>query len=226
LKFDIRTFLFKFVHNPLITLSAGTLFVCATTRLSFSLVCALGLLAVDLLTVLFYRCARKYLPKEGRNFLIILISNFIGCIYFLLLNIFFPLLAAESVFLIIFLPIFCATSEVCIRCEELPVKNALSQTLREALCIGGLLIILSIIREPLGSASLTLPGGPEGMIELFNFSEKFQFSVRMLASSTGALFLLAYILVLFRVMDRRKYTRKDMPDDITNKKGANNDAEF
>jgi hypothetical protein len=50
----------------------------------------------------------------------------------------------------------------------------------------------------LGFMALSLPGGAQGFIELFNASDKTDFfPIRTLATVSGALLLLGYIIALF-----------------------------
>jgi len=68
----------------------------------------------------------------------------------------------------------------------------------ESAILSALIIIVSIIREPLGYCTLSLPGSSLGFIDLFSFKGNGFFPVRIFASSAGTVLLLGYILCLYR----------------------------
>jgi hypothetical protein len=82
-------------------------------------------------------------------------------------------------------------------------EDALTRALLEAVVLGGLLVALALIREPLGLGSLSIPGGIFGIIELFNYNTGGIVPLRIISSSTGAFLLLGYGVALFRFYRNR-----------------------
>jgi hypothetical protein len=78
------------------------------------------------------------------------------------------------------------------------IEDVLGRTLTEALVLGGLIIALALIREPWGFGSFSVPGGQQGITELFSFVGSRFFPVQVISSSSGGLLLLGYALALFR----------------------------
>jgi Na+-transporting NADH:ubiquinone oxidoreductase subunit NqrD len=78
------------------------------------------------------------------------------------------------------------------------LKDTLRDNVSESLTYGALIVIIALIREPLGFSSLSLPGGAQGIIMLFSFSGQLFLPIRIIASSSGALLLLGYIIGLYR----------------------------
>jgi hypothetical protein len=88
--------------------------------------------------------------------------------------------------------------------DSLDVSETVSETLSQACVTGGIIIALSLVREPLGFMTLSVPGGAQGFIELFTVSGASGFfPLRILAVSSGALLLLGYITALFYTIIKR-----------------------
>jgi hypothetical protein len=98
-------------------------------------------------------------------------------------------------------PLYCAGSGVFTRVlggNYTDITDAVSESAVEAGILAGMVIIISLIREPLGYCSLSLPGTYRGMVTLFSFKGGTFFPVRIIASSAGALLLAGYISGLYR----------------------------
>jgi hypothetical protein len=86
------------------------------------------------------------------------------------------------------------------------IDEIVPYALWEAAVIGIPIITLSLIREPIGFMSLSLPGGAQGIIELFSASNADGANflpIKIIASSSGALMLLGYIAALFIAIKHR-----------------------
>jgi hypothetical protein len=129
---------------------------------------------------------------------LIFFTALLGNIYLLLLFLISPLLAMGTSFLILLIPPCCIGSGILSRFDSLNPAEALVHTLLEALTLGGLIVALALIREPLGFAALSLPGRGEGIVEVFYAEGEGFFPVRILSASAGALLLLGYGVALFR----------------------------
>jgi hypothetical protein len=69
--------------------------------------------------------------------------------------------------------------------------------------LGGVLVALALIREPLGLGSLSIPGGVFGIIELFNYNRGGIVPLRIISSSTGAFLLVGFGVALVRFYRNR-----------------------
>jgi hypothetical protein len=117
----------------------------------------------------------------------------------------------ETTFLLLMCSLSCIGSGISRRVADLDPKKAILKSLLEALVLGGILIALALIREPWGFGSLSLPGGPQGLVMLVSFGSSLYFPVRVIATASGGLLLLGYGLALFRRLKNRYFRGEDTP---------------
>jgi hypothetical protein len=192
-------------NAPLSTLIGAGFIIISSSRTAFALTALGALVWVYALTALIFRTASPALPEKGKNFILVSLSAFTGGLFQLMLCIISPVLAAETALLVILAPVCCIASTVVPRLKSLSTKDALSRAVSEALIMGALALILAVIREPLGFGSISLPGGPGGIIELFGKGEDSFFPIQIISSSAGALLLFGYGLALFRREKNRQF---------------------
>jgi Na+-transporting NADH:ubiquinone oxidoreductase subunit NqrD len=205
--------LFERLNAPLSALAGAGLMIIATSRLAFALGAAGALVWVYTLAALILTVAKPILPKRGLPVLRLFLMSFLGSLYMLIFHCLNPYLGMETSFLFLLCPLSCAGSGICRRIEGLTLQKSILKAFLEALSLGGLLVALSLIREPLGFGSLTLPGGPQGLIALFTLGSpagSLYFPVRIVAGASGGLLLLGYILILFRRLKGR-FVREETP---------------
>ncbi|MDR1949542.1 MAG: hypothetical protein LBQ38_09125 [Spirochaetaceae bacterium] len=195
-------------HAPLSTLAGAGLLVMASGRTAYALIALGSLVWVYGLTVLVYCFAKPVFPKRGIQLALVFLSTFFASLYLLLLTLTSPFLAMETTLIILLAPVSCISSEVVFRLESLDPDEGLARAALEALTLGGLIFALALIREPLGYGSLSLPGGRQGIIELFSGPDELFFPVRIIAAAAGALLLLGYGLAVFRYF-RKLYTHTE-----------------
>jgi signal transduction histidine kinase len=214
------TFWFKVFYRPLTVLSATGLVVVASTRFAFALIAAVNLVVVYVLTILIAESLKRLtfprqsgdkralFPQENRKFVYVFLVNFAECVFFFVYYCIAPLLAMETLFIILFVPIFACSENISEKYAALSPLLAVKRGFFESLSFGALIMAVALIREPLGYATLSLPGGTGGIIELFNKEGLFPFAIEIVSLSSGAFLLLGFITVLFRVLDRRKTERR------------------
>ncbi|GHV02448.1 hypothetical protein FACS189485_02840 [Spirochaetia bacterium] len=191
-------------QSPLSTMVGGSLLILASSRFSFALVAAVSLLWVYCLTVLVIFAARSILPQKGMPGLFVFLSAIIGSLYLLLLSFFSPLLVLDTFFFLILSPVCLIASGLLERIwpengsAKLNLETVLVSSFSEAAVLGLLILALSLVREPIGFAELSLPGGAQGIAAFFSPEEEGFFPVRIAASSAGALILLGYGITLFK----------------------------
>ncbi|MDR1108036.1 MAG: hypothetical protein LBL19_03270 [Spirochaetaceae bacterium] len=198
MKESYQNHLFWGRHSPLSSLSNMVFLVIASGRTAFALIALGALLWVYGMTVIGACLGKPVFPKKGKPILHIFLSALFGSFYLLILNFLNPLLAMECTLFIILAPVSCIGSEIIRRVESMEAEDALARALLEALVLGGVILALALIREPLGLGSLSIPGGTFGIIELFNYNTGGIVPLRIISSSTGAFLLLGYGTALFR----------------------------
>ena len=193
-------------------MGAGLL-VMASARLSWAITVAGGLFWVYSLTtitfaLLYSAAGNKILPKNGKTAVFTCLAAFFGSIYMFLFWILCPFAALENFILLLLVPMFCAGSGIVEQLSQEDTSPDLfeytSDAASKAASLSGLLIVFSIIREPLSYCSLSIPGTSSGMITIMYFKESAFFPVEIFASSAGALLLLGYIVCLYQYIKGNK----------------------
>jgi hypothetical protein len=184
-------------------LSGAALLIMASDRLAHAIAATFALVWVYCLSVLTAHSGARFFPRRGRTAILVFLTSFFAGAYLLLLWLFSPLCALETFFVISIIPMFCIFSEIFGRLETFTLNEALSSSASESLLLGALTVSFALIREPLGYASLSLPGGARGIVLLFSFDSESFFPVHLIAYSSGALLLLGYFFGLYRYIKTR-----------------------
>jgi hypothetical protein len=198
---QMQSHLFWGIHSPLSALTGTGLLIIASGRIAFALVCALSLVWVYVFTMTAAKLGGGQLPRWGRNAVLLFISSLGAGIFGILLWIFNPVLALETAFLIFLSPVAFMASGLCERVLEYDTLEVLSQAAAEALILGVLILALSLIREPLGFGSISLPG-----LDIIRFVREEPLSI--LQASSGALIILGYGCAVYRYF-RNQYTNSE-----------------
>jgi hypothetical protein len=188
------------IRSPWTLISALCIIIIASARLAYALIAALSILWVYIIAVLITNSARKFFPKIFNKLLHAALYAVLGCIFYLLVDIFNPFLASEMVLLLMLPPILCYRSDICGRTGYDTLDEALYKAIYEALLIGVFTIALSLLREPLGYGSLSVPGSDYAVYELFSPDSVYPLPVQIISSSAGALFILGYIFIVLRMI--------------------------
>ncbi|MDR2096514.1 MAG: hypothetical protein LBP76_13510 [Treponema sp.] len=193
-----RTHIMWGVHSPLAGLFCGGLIAMASARLAYALTVAGALFWVYGLSTLVFMVSKPVLPQKGLNPILIFLTSLIGGFYLFLLWFPNPLLVSGTVCMILLVPCSCIASGIFERVKSCDPGEAVLRACREALVIALLMTGLALIREPVGCASLSLPGGVQGIIEVFGAKDGAGFfPVRILAGSAGAFILMGYGLSVY-----------------------------
>jgi hypothetical protein len=195
--------------SPLGGLSGAGLLVMASARLSWAITIAGSLLWTFAFSSLVFaimasKIKAKFFPVFGRSHVFTCLAAFFGSSYLLLFWLLCPFAAFEVFFLLLLVPLFCASSGIFERIMAASenaysdpfdhVTDASSQAVVLAVLISG----FSIIREPLSYCSLSLPGTSDGMVTIVNFMSGSFFPIGIFATTAGALLLLGYFICLYQ----------------------------
>ena len=193
-------------YSPLSSLSGAGLLIMASSRFAFALVCAGALLWVYGFTALIYSGARSILPSKGRIVVLLFLSAFFSGLYALLTSFLNPLLIMACSFFLFLIPPWCLGSGFFESAESADPIETVSRALLEAFIFASIIIAFSLIREPLGMGTISIPGGAQGIAEIFGSRDADAFvPVRILSVSSGGLLLLGYGTALYRYF-REKYS--------------------
>jgi Na+-transporting NADH:ubiquinone oxidoreductase subunit NqrD len=185
-------------NSPLSSLTGFAFVIICSSRLAFALVSAFSLALVYCLTTLVLVLAKKILPEAGRaagKSVTLFLASFFGIVYLLVIMLINPLLGLECFFPLLLTPLIFSGSRFGLRLAGLYPVDALIAALKEAAVPGLLALCLALIREPLGFASLSLPGGERGIVFLFAAASP---PMAIAASGAGALILAGLGIGLYR----------------------------
>jgi len=196
--------------SPLGGLTGAGLLLISSARLSWAITTSLGLIWVyGLSTISFASLSQalggKIFPKTGRAFVFTCIASFYGSLYLFMFWLLSPIAAFEVFFPLLLIPLFCAGSGIVEQLLEssqahYDVFDQVSDAVSQAAVLSGLLVVFSIIREPLSYCSLSFPGSSDGMITIMYFKNGPFFPIGIFASSCGALLLLGYFTCLYQYL--------------------------
>ncbi|MCL2210466.1 MAG: hypothetical protein FWB95_00915 [Treponema sp.] len=195
--------------SPLGGLTGAGILIMASARLSWAITVAVGLFWVYGLTAFTFTffitgARRKIFPENGRVSIYTCFSAFYGSLYIFMFWIVCPFAALEVFMILLFVPIFCTGSGI-VQQMQSHIQNAhtdifenVSDSISQAASLAGLLVVFSIIREPLSFCSLSFPGTYQGMVTIVYFKAGAFFPIGIFAASSGALLLLGYFICLYQ----------------------------
>jgi hypothetical protein len=192
------------VHSPLAALAGGGLVIMASCRLAFALTIFGALVWVYVLSALTASAACPVFPVKGKKIVLLFLSSFTGSIYLLVIFFVSPMLALQVFFMVSLVPLVCAGSGVFDRTNDMDGGDAAAAAFSESAVLGLVIAALSLIREPLGFLSLSLPGGTAGFVRIFVLPGGNFFPVGIISSSAGALILLGYAVSIYRRANSRE----------------------
>jgi hypothetical protein len=196
-------------HSPLGGLAGAGLLIMASGRLSWAITVAGSLFWVYGLSALTFALLesagkKKILPVNGRGAFFICLTAFFGSLYLLLFWLLCPFAAIEVFILLLLVPLFCANPEFVKLMQSMTegtyidIFENVSEALSQAASLAGLIIMFSIIREPLSYCTLTFPGTYLGMVTIMYFKAGAFFPMGIFAASAGALLLLGYFICMYQ----------------------------
>jgi len=190
--------------SPLACLYGIGLLIIASDRLAHALNITGALLWVYCLSMLAEHAGSRIFPRRGKKALLVVLASFVTSFYLLLHWIISPLGALPTFFAISLVPMLYVSSGILERIGKKSLGEKFLESVSEALLLGVLIIILALIREPVGYMSLSLPGGVQGIVLLFSFDPESSVAVRLISSSSGALLILGYCYGLYRHYKAKK----------------------
>ncbi|MDR1901605.1 MAG: hypothetical protein LBQ88_04895 [Treponema sp.] len=206
-----RTHIFWGRHSPLASLFCGGLIVMASARLSYAVTVAGALFWVYDFSMLIFIVSKPVLPQKGLSPILMFLTSLLGSFYLFLLWFMNPILVLGTVYIILLVPGCCIASGIFERAKFYDMGEAVSLACREAGIIALLIVGMALIREPIGCAALSLPGGVQGIMEIFGAKDAAVFfPIRIIAGSAGALILMGYGLSIYAHFRRPLFPAGDI----------------
>lgn len=192
------------LRSPELFLSAAPLLIIGTSRLSFALIAVCALLWTAAISICITRVSPRVFPqKVFFGILPLFLYSFVASIFLFVLDIFNPVLAQETLLIVLLAPAMFLSGGLCSRTASMPFKKAFGTALGESAAHGILFICFAILREPLGYGAISVPGGERGITVLFSF-EDYVFPIQIISGGPGALLLLGYIFLIARLTKQRE----------------------
>ena len=186
-------------YSPLSVLTGAGLIVMASGRFAHALVCAGALVWVYGLTTLVFCASKPIMPSRGKRVILLFLSSFLCGIFMLLTSLLNPLLILATAFFLILIPPFCLGTGFFEALGSEDIIEVVFRALLEAVTLAGLILAFALVREPLGIGTISIPGGIQGIRELYNGQEADNYiPVRIFSVSSGGLLLLGYGTALYR----------------------------
>ncbi|MDR0527781.1 MAG: hypothetical protein LBG79_08225 [Spirochaetaceae bacterium] len=193
----------KTLCSPALLLSAAPLLIISTSRLAFALIAACALIWTAGISICISRLPQRIFPqKTFFGILPLFLFSWTASLFFFVLEILNPVLAQETMLIVLITPAMFFAGGICNRTQNLSFKAALGKTLGETSVSGAFFVCFAVLRETLGYGALSIPCR-EGIKELFSF-EGDAFPVQIISSASGAFLLLGYIFFIARFIRPRK----------------------
>jgi hypothetical protein len=139
------------------------------------------------------------MPSSGRNVILLFLSSFLCGLFILLFSLINPLLIINTTFFLLLIPPFCLSTGFFETIESPDLFDSVLRALLEAVSLGCIILAFSLIREPLGLGTLSIPSAAQGIRELFNREESNTIiPAQIISVSSGGLLLLGYGTALYR----------------------------
>ena len=197
----LESHLFWGSHSPLSSLVGVCLIIMASARFALALICTCALIWVYGLTVLIFSRARKLMPVQGVNLILLFLSTFLCGVFIFILNFINPLAALGTGYFLILIPPLLLGSGILEASKTIEPVKAFSRALLEAVVFSGIILGMALIREPLGIGTLSFPAGIYGITEISG--EAGFVPLRILSVSAGGILLFGYLIALYRFLRER-----------------------
>jgi len=194
--------------SPLGGLTGAGLLIMACGRLSWAITvagCLFWVYGLTSFTFVFLSSEKlkKIMPANGLVTLFTCLAVFFCSLYILLFWLLCPFAAIEVFLLMLLVPLFCVNSGIVQQMQSSENSHSdifdnVSDAISQAASLAGLIIVFSIIREPLSYCMLSFPGTSQGMITIMYFKSGAFFPMGIFTASAGSLLLLGYLICLYQ----------------------------
>jgi hypothetical protein len=208
-----KTRVLSFYSNPLQLLSGAALLLLSTLRTAYAVTTVAALFFVVFCSLIVLHALKKLLPRGSKKIITVFVQSFFLSVFIFILFESNPFLAQNLILPLAFLPVFCASSSVFNNLTNFSVKDMSLRALTEAVLWSVLLIVMAIVREALGFATVSVPGGAEGITVFFQTENPNPYPPRFFLSSAAVFILFAFLIVAVRFAGLRWYKKNASAKD-------------
>jgi hypothetical protein len=185
-------------HSPLMSFTGLALIVTASCRLSSSVVVLLLLTGIYAVTLSIIFFGKSIIPTKYKTALIIMILTFVSSLFYLAMEMINPVSALESHFIVLLIPVVFLGSRIVQRAEQFSPLEGILFGIKEASILGGIIMMISLIREPLAYGTLSVPFVGK-IVNLLSDPMKERVVLHVFASPLGGFLLTACCIVFVRL---------------------------
>jgi hypothetical protein len=198
--------------SPLMSLTGIALIVSASGRFSSAAIVFLLLAGIYTLALSIILFGKTIIPARYKTALVIAIVTFISSLFFLIVELIHPVTALELNLIIFLIPIVFLSSKIVQRIDHLSVGEGIALGMKEALMLGGIILVVALIREPLGYGTLSIPF-VGSMVKLLPDAIRERTALQVFASPVGGFILSACLIALIRLLSPRQASKTENYDD-------------
>lgn len=185
------------------SLTGLALIIAASPRLSCSIIVFFLLMAISVMTLAVMHLGKSIIPEKYKTALIIMIVNFFTSLFYLIIDMINPISALEVYFTVFLIPITFLSSYFEKKAGNLSVSEEIIRGAKQASILGGIIIAVSLIREPLGYGTLSLPFSNKPM-HLLPESIEEQVVMQVFSAPFGGFIIAACIIALVHVISHEQ----------------------
>lgn len=188
-------------NSPLMSLTGLALIVSASSRLSYSAAVCLLLAGIYGITLSIVHLGKSIIPQKYKTVILIMIVTFIISLFYLIMSMINPVSALALYFIVFLVPLTFLSSEIVKRTGNLSFGEGITLGMKEALILGGIIIAISFIREPLGYGTLSIPFSGK-TVNLLPDTIREHVTLQVFAEPLGGFILTACLIALVRLVSR------------------------
>jgi Na+-translocating ferredoxin:NAD+ oxidoreductase RnfE subunit len=192
-------------HSPLMSLTGISLIITASSRLSCSIIVFFLLEAIYTITLCIIHGGKSIIPAKYKTAITIMIVTFISSLFYFFIDLIHPVSALELYFIVFLIPLTFLSSHLEKTASNFSASEEIIFGAKQASILGGIIIAIALIREPLGYGTLSLPFSNK-MMYLLPESIQEQAVLQVFSAPLGGFLITACLIALVRFVTHQQDT--------------------
>jgi hypothetical protein len=190
-------------HSPLMSLTGIALIIAASARLSTSIIVFFLLTIIYTITLSIVHAGKSIIPAKYKTAIVIMIVTFISSLLYFFIVLIDPISSMELYFIVFLIPITFLSSHLETKTSYLSAGEEILLGAKQASILGGIIIAISMIREPLGYGTLSLPFSNKSLY-LLPESIQEQAVLQVFSAPIGGFIISACFIALVRFVTHQQ----------------------
>jgi Na+-translocating ferredoxin:NAD+ oxidoreductase RnfE subunit len=144
-------------HSPLMSLTGIALIIASSSRLSSAILVFFVLAAIHIITLAIMYAGKPIIPEKYKTAITIMLVTFITSLFYLVVSMIHPVSAWELELVIFLIPITFLSSHLERKDHQFSPGEEIMIGAKQSVILGGIIVVIALIREPLGYGTLSLP---------------------------------------------------------------------